>query len=217
MPAVGQDSSRRPSGRIMYPHRIAGGSYVASPCCACNRRNLRSRLLSRQEIPHVSGAARADRVWRRPLLSRLGEDDSLQDLSHQNVRLSRRQALRDEVFVNQRTKHRPGVAGLFKLNHDLPDHGPTFVAAACASRPSRLQLDQPRNGATPAGVPRKPPGDGVSADLRRRRGRVVRTYRARRQLSFLLTRLFVAAILTARFAYETTFMVASASTTPTRS
>ncbi len=34
------------------------------------------------------------------------------------------------------------------------------------------------------------------------------------QLAFLLTRLFVAAILTARFAYETTLMVASASTTP---
>src|SRR5271166_2724233 len=98
----------------------------------------------------------------------------------------------------------PGVSSSITIcrTMDLP------VAAARAGRPSRIQLDQPRNGATPAGVPRKPPGDGDSADLRRRRGRVVRTYRARRQLSFLLTRLFVAAILTARFAYETTFMVA---------
>ncbi len=56
-PAVGRVSSRWPSGRIVRLLRIAGGSDGASPCCACDRRNFSARLLSRQEIPHVSGAS----------------------------------------------------------------------------------------------------------------------------------------------------------------
>ncbi len=53
-----------PSGRIMHLLRIAGGSDGASPCCACDRRNFSARLLSRQEIPRVSGASRAQNCRR---------------------------------------------------------------------------------------------------------------------------------------------------------
>jgi len=146
-----------------------------------------------------------------PLPSRLGEDDSVEDISHQNVRLSRRQALRDEVFVNEQTKHRPGVPGRFKLNHDLSDHGPTPlqlpVLSGCPT-PAR-----PMGRRRPTSRETSKANHGVSADVQRRRGRVVRTYPTRRQLAFLLTRLFVAAILTARSAREATFRATSASTT----
>jgi hypothetical protein len=39
--------------------------------------------------------------------------------------LRRRQVIRDEACVNAQTEHCPGVAGRFKLNHDLPDHSPS--------------------------------------------------------------------------------------------
>src|SRR5208283_4922840 len=89
------------------------------------------------------------RFWRRfrgagsgegPLLDRLREGYSLEDFSHQNVRLSCRQAISDEVFVNAQTKHRSGVAWRLKLNHDLSDHSPSPPSCPdvrCGSAPRR--------------------------------------------------------------------------------
>jgi len=54
--------------------------------------------------------------------------------------LRRRQVIRDEACVNAQTEHRPGVAGRFKLNHDLSNHRapPARVGRVIAADPLTL-------------------------------------------------------------------------------
>ena len=54
--------------------------------------------------------------------------------------LRRRQVICDEACVNAQTEHRPGVAGRFKLNHDLPDHRPPSALVEAEAAELKLFL-----------------------------------------------------------------------------
>ena len=83
------------------------------------------RHQSRQLCASRPAARRRRGVWRRNCLGvagRFRHRDPLKNLPNEHMGLYRRQTFGNRALVYAQSKHCPGIARSFGLNHDLPDH-----------------------------------------------------------------------------------------------
>ena len=140
-PAVDQEASQVDLTRIERARREGDGRsrcemdtaksrrLDVAPGGVCGLRVLssskRKRHQSRQPCASRPAARRRRGVWRRNCLGvagRFRHRDPLKNLPNKHMGLYRRQTFGNRARVYAQSKHCPGIARSFGLNHDLPDH-----------------------------------------------------------------------------------------------